>query len=130
MDGNRRRLGFTLVYLAFAALCIAWVVALGVQDERAIITSIPCPFHELTGYQCPGCGLQHSVRAVLHGNVKEAFAFNPLFPFLLTLFGYVVASTLAKEVFRKPLPSPSIPTPLLVLATCSLFAFWIARNLL
>ena len=39
---------------------------------------IPCPFHLLTGLNCPFCGTQRMVWALLHGYVSEAFHYNPL----------------------------------------------------
>lgn len=49
---------------------------------------VSCPFHQLTGWKCPFCGGQRMIHALLHGNAKEAFLFNPFLficsPFLLT----------------------------------------------
>ena len=39
---------------------------------------IPCIFHEITGYKCPGCGITHLVFALLKLNIHEAFISNPL----------------------------------------------------
>ncbi|MBQ8969396.1 MAG: DUF2752 domain-containing protein [Bacteroidaceae bacterium] len=39
---------------------------------------IPCPFHVLTGLNCPLCGTQRLVVALLHGHWGEAFHYNPL----------------------------------------------------
>lgn len=36
-----------------------------------------CPFHWLTGFNCPFCGAQRMVLELLHGNVAEAFWLNP-----------------------------------------------------
>lgn len=52
-----------------------------------------CIFRQLTGFQCPGCGAQRAVYALLHGNIMEAVACNVFFvvaiPFLL-LTAYAV----------------------------------------
>ena len=42
-----------------------------------------CPFLALTGLECPGCGSQRAVHALLHGNISTAFGFNPLMIILL-----------------------------------------------
>src|SRR5664279_1548131 len=42
-----------------------------------------CLFHELTGWNCPGCGGTRSVYALLHGNVALALKDNALFVVLL-----------------------------------------------
>ena len=39
---------------------------------------LPCTFKLLTGYDCPGCGSQRALHALLHGRVAEALHFNPL----------------------------------------------------
>lgn len=36
-----------------------------------------CPFLAITGYRCPGCGLQRAVYQYLHLNFKDAFMLNP-----------------------------------------------------
>lgn len=38
---------------------------------------LTCPFHWLTGLNCPFCGAQRMVVALLHGHVAEAFWLNP-----------------------------------------------------
>lgn len=37
-----------------------------------------CTFHELTGWQCPGCGGLRAVHALLHGRWAESWRHNPL----------------------------------------------------
>ena len=54
---------------------------------------IPCIFHEITGYKCPGCGITHLVFALLKLNIHEAFISNPLvfiyMPFIIFYFVYL-----------------------------------------
>ena len=38
---------------------------------------LPCPFHILTGLECPFCGAQRMIVALLHGQWAEAFWLNP-----------------------------------------------------
>ena len=37
-----------------------------------------CLFHSVTGLHCAGCGGLRAAHALLHGNVTESFAYNPL----------------------------------------------------
>ncbi|MDW8381257.1 MAG: DUF2752 domain-containing protein [Verrucomicrobiota bacterium] len=37
-----------------------------------------CTFHQLTGWQCPGCGGLRATHALLHGRVAESWNLNPL----------------------------------------------------
>ena len=45
-----------------------------------------CPFHLLTGLQCPGCGSQRAIHCLLHGDLMGALHFNAfiivIIPFL------------------------------------------------
>ena len=38
---------------------------------------LPCPFKHLTGIDCPGCGFQRSVLALLKGNWMESWHYYP-----------------------------------------------------
>nr|WP_230380102.1 DUF2752 domain-containing protein [Kaistella gelatinilytica] len=40
---------------------------------------LKCPFKFFTGYDCPGCGGQRALHALLHGKFRQAFSYNPLF---------------------------------------------------
>jgi hypothetical protein len=39
---------------------------------------VPCLFRILTGWRCPLCGSTRMGSALLHGELAEAFAWNPL----------------------------------------------------
>jgi hypothetical protein len=53
-----------------------------------------CPFHAMTGLNCPGCGITRGFNALFKGNILEALHFNALIPFYLIIFGYFVVSLL------------------------------------
>lgn len=45
---------------------------------------IPCPFKYLTKLDCPGCGFQRSVLALIQGDIEKSFhLYPPAIPFLL-----------------------------------------------
>lgn len=58
---------------------------------------IPCLFHLVTGFNCPGCGITRLILNLAKGNVVEAFHSNPFIfisiPFLIYelmyQFGYL-----------------------------------------
>lgn len=35
-----------------------------------------CSFKLLTGFSCPGCGIQRAIHAMLHGHIAEAIQYN------------------------------------------------------
>lgn len=39
---------------------------------------IPCLIHELTGYQCPGCGMTRAMSEIWKGNYQSAMQYNAL----------------------------------------------------
>jgi len=46
---------------------------------------IPCPFKKLTGIDCPGCGFQRAVIALLKGDLSQSLHLYPAaIPFILT----------------------------------------------
>lgn len=45
-----------------------------------------CAFKNYLGFDCPGCGTQRSIIALLKGDFIQSFYLNPaLIPFLITL---------------------------------------------
>lgn len=48
-----------------------------------------CMFKVMTGWSCPGCGLQRGIHALLHGHLFEALSYNYFFvlsiPYALAL---------------------------------------------
>lgn len=58
---------------------------------------LPCPFHVLTGYDCPFCGGQRMLIALLHGDIVAAFCFNPVLFCLLPYFFLVTAGAFSKK---------------------------------
>lgn len=51
-----------------------------------------CPFHALTGLNCPGCGLTRGFHALFQGDILTALHFNALLPVYLLLFLYLFVS--------------------------------------
>ena len=48
-----------------------------------------CVFRRITGLMCPGCGNSRAVQALLRLELKEAFAFNLLFPLEIGYLAWV-----------------------------------------
>lgn len=87
-----------------------------------------CIFRVVTGYECPGCGSQRFLHAMLHGNLSGAMESNALlvvlFPYLL-YWGWVAADgeTMPKNHRRMN----SIPATLILLVM--IIGWGILRNL-
>jgi len=90
-----------------------------------------CPFHYITGYDCPGCGSQRAVHYLLHFDIKNAFLSNPLLilaiPYLI--FGVYMEYFGGKEKLpkiRKSLYGKRAACIILIL----IVLFWIGRNII
>jgi hypothetical protein len=57
---------------------------------------IPCPFKYLTGIDCPGCGFQRSVIALVQGDIQKSFALYPPAIPLLLFFAYGIIDSYLK----------------------------------
>ena len=86
-----------------------------------------CPFHKLTGLLCPGCGSQRGLSALLHGDVLEAFQFNPLLVCAVPLVVYAVVIFVKTNGTQRP---KLLYHPLFAkLCLWVVLLFWIGRNL-
>jgi len=86
----------------------------------------PCPFHALTGLDCPGCGTLRAMHALMTGDVASAIGYNLLFVCAIPLFLFV-GVRLARNVLGRPTP----PLQLVVLARVAvpvIVLFWVLRN--
>jgi uncharacterized protein DUF2752 len=75
-----------LQYISLHVFCCQLVFISRLQNHL-----IPCPFKYLTGIDCPGCGFQRSVIALLHGDLHKSFIFYPAAIPLLVFFTYGLA---------------------------------------
>ena len=89
----------------------------------------PCPVHYLTGWYCPGCGSLRAMHQLLHGNLRAAWAMNPLTLTLLPLLVYGLASE-ALAVWRgRGLPQRFVPATWIWSLCVVIVLFGVARNL-
>jgi len=89
-----------------------------------------CPFYELTGLYCPGCGSGRAAIALLHGHVLAALGHNPLFVLLglpcavLLIWAYLCFVFPGLGLKKPRLPAWAGDTALVLL-----LGFWVLRNL-
>lgn len=105
------------------------VVLFYVLDPTQYIIFPSCPFHNLTGIYCPGCGSQRALHSLLHFDIAAVISYNFLFlpAALFILYHYV--HPVLNRFFGLKLPNLFYKnqTPWVIFALVILF--WIARNL-
>lgn len=102
-----------------ASLCLAGLLYLKVWLPLFKI-GVPCVFHEVTGFFCPGCGITRAVLALLELDFIQAFTYNPLVFILIPSYTiYLITKKMKVERV-----SNSIMITMLVLTV----AFGVLRN--
>jgi hypothetical protein len=87
-----------------------------------------CPFHCLTGLNCPGCGSLRALHAVLHGQVIEAFCFNPLLVVCLPIVGTWLAVRVFGALALNRTLELRLPSSVSFGMAVGVVVFFIARN--
>lgn len=88
----------------------------------------PCPMHTMTGLECPGCGGQRALHALLRGDVAKSWQLNPLVPLAAPLLGLMMARRIMLSP-RQRTESPPLALWKIGVVLLLLLAFTIYRNL-
>ena len=88
---------YVVLGLAVASVLLALYA---VFDPSEAVWMPKCPFHLLTGLDCPGCGSQRALHALLHGDLSGALTHNALMLVMLPLIGLIALA----EVNRRRWP--------------------------
>jgi hypothetical protein len=116
----------TLAGLSIAAVGL---ILLRVFDPARSWIFPPCPVHYLTGWSCPGCGSLRAIHALLHGNLPQAWAMNPLTIVLLPFVAYGLLSELLVGFGGRGLPQPRLSSSAIHSLGCIIVLFGVIRNL-
>ncbi|WP_379094123.1 DUF2752 domain-containing protein [Pedobacter sp. UC225_65] len=74
-----------------------------------------CPFKYLTHLDCPGCGFQRAVLALLQGNLTESFhLYPPAIPFLVSALATLTTYTLKLDKNSKTLKTMYVATGIIM----------------
>ena len=90
-----------------------------------------CPFYELTGFKCPGCGSQRAIHHLLNAEIYQAIKENLLLvisiPYILTGFVFDLIRNPGERIlkWRKVLFGKKAIYIILTV----IIAFWILRNI-
>lgn len=119
-----RRLHVILLLLA----AVAGIAVYFYFDPEDSMLFPRCPFLALTGLECPGCGSQRAVHALLHGDFPGAWRYNALLvaslPFLAVLIGAEMTRTRYPGFYR------AVNSGRVIMACAVVVVgWWILRNL-
>lgn len=111
------------------AIGAGFLIAIYYALYKTVGIALPCPWHMLTGWHCPGCGMTRLVASLITGDFVQAFRYNPLLFSLMLPGSYLGLDSLwAKRHGRKNLIS-KIPTSVWVLLIIIILAYGVLRNL-
>lgn len=63
---------------------------------------IPCLFHLITGFYCPGCGGTRAAVHLLHGRILKSFSYHPLVPYIAFAVLLILASWIVSKLWKRP----------------------------
>lgn len=112
--------------LGLGAVAVAVVLA-RLDPNAADSVLPPCPFLALTGWFCPGCGSTRALHALLHGDLVQALAMNPLLVIAMPLLGWMALNASGVNMPGRRLLLPWAANPKLWLVV--LLGHAVLRNL-
>jgi hypothetical protein len=108
---------------------VAIVVGLYFFIDPASTPAMPkCTFKLLTGLQCPGCGSQPAIHALLHGDVAAAWRFNAMMVASIPVLAVLIPVLCMRRRY------PKLYTRVFGTTTCwvvfaVIMGWWILRNI-
>ena len=121
---KKRILRLSLVYLALLAVGLLYLFLF-----RRFGFALPCFFHEVTGWNCPGCGLTRAAGAISRLSFAEALGYNPMIPFYAVYGGWYAVTTSVRYLKGEKHAAVFGPDWAHWVALALVLAFWILRNL-
>lgn len=92
--------------------------------------SIPCMFHKITGYYCPGCGITRCIFALMKGEFYQSFCYNRLIFILLPFLVIYIIYNIYLYVFnKKDTIICKIPNSVWICLLIVVILFGILRNI-
>ena len=114
------------VSAVFAALAL---VVLFFFDPTRYAIYPTCPFHQLTGLNCPGCGALRAAHQLIHGHLAAAFRLNSFLFIALPVMLLVLVKNAIQQL-RGAAPEPKVVSPFWIrLLLAALILFTVLRNL-
>ena len=91
-----------------------------------------CPFLMLTGYECPGCGSQRAIHALLHGDIIKAWDYNPLLVIAVPdiILGFIAELSFRRSRLMRTVRDRLYSGRAVWMVLTVIIIYWIGRNVL
>lgn len=109
--------GFTLFGICYGI----WVRQTGL--------AVPCLFHVITGFKCPGCGMTRMCVALLRLDFAGAFHYNQVLFFLMPVLGSIFLADTAAYVKTGRWSVGRVQSYILYVSIAVLIVFGVIRNI-
>lgn len=117
---------FTRLFILMLVLAVLAMLYLGAPGSES--WWLKCPMYQITGWQCPLCGLQRAVHALLHGDLLAAWRYNPALWLLLPYVAVWLLGSCSERVACSRVYAWATSSRV-VLAVILLLCIWgVARN--
>ncbi len=127
MERDSRR---TLVWVVLAIVVVTIAIPLYFYFDPAHSYLAPkCLFHFLTGLDCPSCGNQRALHALLNGEVWLSFRYNPFMWLCAPYFLLVIISALIKTPRMQRLFGLLSSNKVIITFLVFYCLWWVVRNL-
>jgi len=115
--------------MAAAALAVAAIIVIYFSFDPQTGLFPRCPSKMLTGLDCPGCGAQRALHALLHGDLTAALRFNALMVAALPFTALLAVVELKRK--SNPKLYAALNSRPVILTTLAVVILWgILRNIL
>jgi Protein of unknown function (DUF2752) len=88
-----------------------------------------CILFQYTGKHCPGCGSTRALHSLLHGDLRQALAYNLFIPFLVPFLGVRALRVWYGAMRRRPAPPWRLPTWVTWAFLVCMLTYAVLRNL-
>ena len=113
---------------AAGAVILAVAVTVYALFDPATAPFPRCPFLSLTGLQCPGCGSQRAIHALLHADIAGAWRSNALLVLSLPLVALLLVAQAMSSRCPRLHNALNSRTVIWIVFTV-IVIWWIARNI-
>ena len=124
MDEKARSKRRTITYLCVLGAGIVYFIWLKLTG-----IGIPCIFHEITGWSCPGCGVTTLIMSIAAGRLDLARSANPFLYYTWPVLVLILVLNEIKSIKGEAFKWNTLFNVLLIAYLIAFIAFGVIRNI-